>query len=856
MPQSPDLASSRSLASAASPSASRAIHPEHVSTTPDQISRHIPPKGIPARKRSHKDKAAASYQHWCELLPTLLEPYLSIATAFLPSPSSAVKLECGCSCTITREISIFALSSRGKLSVRSCDAHIGPLLVQNGAFPASPIAPRVAFSIELLRLFSALQLHSRLGALGFIRALNAFYAGGTSATKPDAIIDPGDYSRKQLAVASKWYHALLDHLHALTMRTPDTHAGPPLASLSRPPMASDDLHLTPLDLASRCPACFGGICAPRPAHIKSGPAVIVCIDGNFQHKRRRRPDAISTASSAPSYFLSESQLQTARQDYERSATSNGPKTGCSSEVRAAIDGCIKASKGGFDVVGIMGLTCRHGAPLLFADIRDTGEAHFYAYALIYHIVKGAHGRLPSLGVCYDIGCKLAASPRMKQCIKALGVQVEFAVSLFHVYGHGLDCQLKFSPRRVPGFAMTDGESLERLWSALSGLIPITRSMTLVGRGSALSNHLSHLTDQHQRQVGHVLQQRKLHFVNTQPALEAQIRDALPIIAALPVPSTDPTATPGPEAPPNLSADLRVAVKHLVASSTARRQAAFNRPALTNRRKDRAPLPTASFALYVALSQLRALESYVRRGLATGSQKTNERLMMAKASTLSRARRARTRFNLAIEKVLALPDTPTQPVLVPIQDDKDLLSLATLTRVTAYVDFFELSKQPWYQFPLFVDALDAFEVLLRHEEEFARIRVEQSNLVTWAHHAKRQFLCTEDDFNSVGWSDFIAFKVSRVDALRAWWKTDAPSKNRPVKKAAAAQDIPATATIVPVTANRRSVEVDPSDDDGSDLDGSLSASQSEGAASESSFELNDKEFSEQWLPFDDDSLPLS
>ncbi|KAL9937479.1 hypothetical protein V8E36_003888 [Tilletia maclaganii] len=449
MPQSPDLASSRSLASAASPSASRAIHPEHVSTTPDQISRHIPPKGIPARKRSHKDKAAASYQHWCELLPTLLEPYLSIATAFLPSPSSAVKLECGCSCTITREISIFALSSRGKLS-----------------------------------------LYSRLGALGFIRALNAFYAGGTSATKPDAIIDPGDYSRKQLAVASKWYHALLDHLHALTMRTPDTHAGPPrnpavgipsstssasttppepsVASLSRPPMASDDLHLTPLDLASRCPACFGGICAPRPAHIKSGPAVIVCIDGNFQHKRRRRPDAISTASSAPSYFLSESQLQTARQDYERSATSNGPKTGCSSEVRAAIDGCIKASKGGFDVVGIMGLTCRHGAPLLFADIRDTGEAHFYAYALIYHIVKGAHGRLLSLGVCYDIGCKLAASPRMKQCIKALGVQVEFAVSLFHVYGHGLDCQLKFSPRRVPGFAMTDGESLERLCHAWAG----------------------------------------------------------------------------------------------------------------------------------------------------------------------------------------------------------------------------------------------------------------------------------------------------------------------------------------------------------------------------------------------------
>jgi hypothetical protein len=44
-------------------------------------------------------------------------------------------------------------------------------------------------------------------------------------------------------------------------------------------------------------------------------------------------------------------------------------------------------------------------------------------------------------------------------------RLEFALSIFHSYGHGIDCQIEFGPRNVPGVGLTDGESCERIWSA-------------------------------------------------------------------------------------------------------------------------------------------------------------------------------------------------------------------------------------------------------------------------------------------------------------------------------------------------------------------------------------------------------
>lgn len=51
----------------------------------------------------------------------------------------------------------------------------------------------------------------------------------------------------------------------------------------------------------------------------------------------------------------------------------------------------------------------------------------------------------------------------------------FATSAMHAYGHEWSCQIVFNPRVRKGLGLTDGEGVERLWSRLRKLIPITRT---------------------------------------------------------------------------------------------------------------------------------------------------------------------------------------------------------------------------------------------------------------------------------------------------------------------------------------------------------------------------------------------
>ena len=51
---------------------------------------------------------------------------------------------------------------------------------------------------------------------------------------------------------------------------------------------------------------------------------------------------------------------------------------------------------------------------------------------------------------------------------------DFAVSIFHAYGHRWECQLVYNPRKRKGFALTDGEACERIWSQLKFLISVCR----------------------------------------------------------------------------------------------------------------------------------------------------------------------------------------------------------------------------------------------------------------------------------------------------------------------------------------------------------------------------------------------
>ena len=54
--------------------------------------------------------------------------------------------------------------------------------------------------------------------------------------------------------------------------------------------------------------------------------------------------------------------------------------------------------------------------------------------------------------------------------------MKWAVSIFHAYAHTSNCQKIYHPRTIESVGLTDGETLERLWSYLGKFVNITKYM--------------------------------------------------------------------------------------------------------------------------------------------------------------------------------------------------------------------------------------------------------------------------------------------------------------------------------------------------------------------------------------------
>jgi hypothetical protein len=52
--------------------------------------------------------------------------------------------------------------------------------------------------------------------------------------------------------------------------------------------------------------------------------------------------------------------------------------------------------------------------------------------------------------------------------------VAFCINAMHAFSHQWVCQIVYSPRIRPGCSLTDGEGVERFWSRIRELIPLTR----------------------------------------------------------------------------------------------------------------------------------------------------------------------------------------------------------------------------------------------------------------------------------------------------------------------------------------------------------------------------------------------
>ncbi|KAL9932956.1 hypothetical protein V8E36_008211, partial [Tilletia maclaganii] len=365
---------------------------------------------------------------------------------------------------------------------KSCRIHLMET-IRAHIFPATPLQPRVAFTIRFIRLYQSLFNVTGISATNMALVVQQLMRYGLTFSRQMETHTVSSTLRRQLQPALAWLTVVDRYCDKVALE------GPILVDKARPPVDTDDLHLELAHLADSCPACFQSFresTSPGSQFVEA-PQVIVCVDGTFTQKRRHGRHGAGRQPFPPRRFLSRAQVEEVAVLMGRAEGTAPDDTLCAARVRAAD---AEDARGGspFEIRGVMGLCCRHDIPLLLCDIDSPGERHYYTVALIRALAQAVGPNLKHLGVAYDIGCRFQPSEKVANVLGP-ALKITWKVPVFHVYGHMYSCQVHFSPRNTRGFGMTDGEGTERIWSAMESLIKNTRNMSAGERRFALEERV-------------------------------------------------------------------------------------------------------------------------------------------------------------------------------------------------------------------------------------------------------------------------------------------------------------------------------------------------------------------------------
>ncbi|CAK8685202.1 unnamed protein product [Clavelina lepadiformis] len=192
-----------------------------------------------------------------------------------------------------------------------------------------------------------------------------------------------------------------------------------------------------IDSGAVCPACEGSVANNN----------LYCFDGNFGLVRRKTAGIQSAfPRHQERFFCNQVEVDKFMNDYSEQETK---LFDCSNfQAGSLIRSKKKSTK--LDVKGVFGACCRHEFPKMFLDMKH-GERLGYAVWILNQLLSSNK----NLKICYDIACKLKSHLQIRKQHHILH-RVDFAVPVFHGYGHKLSCQLQFSPRQLEGFGLTDG----------------------------------------------------------------------------------------------------------------------------------------------------------------------------------------------------------------------------------------------------------------------------------------------------------------------------------------------------------------------------------------------------------------
>ncbi|KAJ7627703.1 hypothetical protein DFH06DRAFT_1443350 [Mycena polygramma] len=254
----------------------------------------------------------------------------------------------------------------------------------------------------------------------------------------------------------------------------DSGSSEPVPPLLRPGKADRILR-------ERCPACFGLEEWGRP--LKDGGDVQLGADGCFSYRHSRKAGD-GPISYDPSYFVPKEKVDRVKERIA-AARKKAPIPcnpgipvevieACEASWDAANEKKKKADPKCHDSSGVFVMTCRHSQVLFLCDIDTPGEQQAYIAALMEEV----NSHLPPTATivqAYDVGCVTDYSFNLYPILtEDLRPRVCFVINAMHSYGHQWVCQLVYNPHFRRGMCLTDSEGVERFWSRIRKLIPITR----------------------------------------------------------------------------------------------------------------------------------------------------------------------------------------------------------------------------------------------------------------------------------------------------------------------------------------------------------------------------------------------
>ncbi|KAH9466177.1 hypothetical protein Pst134EB_001240 [Puccinia striiformis f. sp. tritici] len=433
---------------------------------------------IISEKERHRQKAKEV--NW-KILTALLHPvYMNLRNmtqnwAGSNSHNSFVTCTPDCRQKKYRKVDLVDVQAQRRSIIGFCECtKDGVRLLQLGYLAGSPVKPVTAFSLPLLILHNCLWNNCHIGALPFTVALNQWLEPRSQRLRSKR----GKHARQ----LQKPFSAAVDLFRLLEEMT--TRVVYLILKLTNQQILA----------WTTCPACFG----PSTLNSTSYTELMqnrleVCLDGNFQHRHQSKAGRNHLPVVTPRIFLKQSYVdKVSRKIIDAETVDMTPEQTdrCTDAHKAANDKRNESTWKGCDDTGIMGCCCRHDAVIYLANIFKSGEQRHFPMALIKRLLADIEPNRP-VGFLYDIGCSMDKYINLRQLIPRDRPRIKFATSVFHAYAHNWGCQLEYHPRFNDSWGLTDGESLERLWSYLSPLVRPLRYATRNHRLAAIAHRTKH-----------------------------------------------------------------------------------------------------------------------------------------------------------------------------------------------------------------------------------------------------------------------------------------------------------------------------------------------------------------------------